>query len=207
MNRRTMIIGAVMVLGMLTVLALYIPGIRPEPMQVRAVEGEAAIGGPFNLIDQNGAAVSDLDFRGKYMLVFFGFTHCPDVCPLTLRMIADAYAIGGPMLENVVPIFISVDPERDTPEIMGEYVMNFDPRIVALTGSADAIKQAANGYRVFYRRAAKAEGDTGDDYMMEHSGYVYFMGPDGRYITHFSPKTTAQELAARVRQETSYTNR
>ena len=194
-------------LGTLLVLALYLPGIRPEPVGNRTVVGSAAIGGAFMLTDQTGRTVTEADLKGRYALVFFGFTHCPDVCPLTLQVITQALEMTGPLGDPVTPVFITVDPDRDTPDAMGQYIANFHPRFVALTGAPDAVKQAADAYRVFFRKAAdaaKAEGDTAD-YMMEHSGFVYFMDRNGGYITHFGPKTTAEMMAARIRQETSPT--
>jgi len=207
MTRRQLIIAATMVFGMLIVLALYFPGIRPEPLRSRVVTGEVEIGGAFNLIDQRGNAATEAALKGKYALVFFGFTHCPDVCPLTLQTVSQALEIAGPLGDNVVPVFITVDPDRDTPEIVGQYLANFHPRFLGLTGSADAVKGAADSYRVFFRKAvdkAKSEGDQAD-YMMEHSGYVYFMGRDGRYIDHFGPRDTAEQMAARIRREISPT--
>jgi protein SCO1/2 len=202
-----LIIGLCVAFGTLIGLLLYLPGIRPEPVTVRTVSGTPAIGGAFALIDQNGKTVTDADLKGRYALVFFGFTNCPDVCPLTLQNITQALEIAGPLGENVVPLFISVDPARDTPDAMRDYIANFHPRFVALTGTPEAAKQAADVYRVYFKKAAAAQKEGGDpsDYMMEHSGFVYFMGRDGAYITHFGPQTTSQEMAARIRQETSPT--
>ena len=207
MNRKNLIIGACVAFGTLLALLLYLPGIRPAPTATRTVSGTVAVGGAFNLIDQHGTAVSDADMKGRYTLVYFGFTNCPDICPLTLQIMTQALEIAGPLGDNVVPIFITVDPERDTPEAMGDYVAHLHPRFLALTGPAAAAKQAADAYRVFFRKAAAAEKAKGSetDYMMEHSGFVYFMGRDGAYIAHFGPQTTAQDMAARIRQETSPT--
>lgn len=204
MTRRQLILGAVGIFGMLLVLALYFPGIRPEPRGSVAVSGSVDIGGSFSLVDPRGNTVTQSDLAGKYALVFFGFTNCPDVCPLTLQVITQALEVAGPLGENVVPVFISVDPERDTPEAMAQYIANFHPRFLALTGSAEAVKQAADGYRLFFRKAAAVEGNA-QSYIMEHSGFVYFMDRTGRYITHFSPRDTAEQMAARIRQETSPT--
>lgn len=160
--------------------------------------GTAAVGGPFALTDANGAIVRDSDFRGRYMLVFFGFTSCPDVCPTTLAVIAGALDRLGGTAGRIAPIFISVDPARDTPEIVGEYVAAFDSRIVGLTGSAEAVAEAAAAYRAPYRQVAL----EGGGYTVDHASIVYLMGPDGAYLTHFSaemgPERLAQELARRV---------
>jgi len=112
--------------------------------------GKALIGGPFALVDQHGKKVTDRDFRGRYMLIFFGFTHCPDICPAELQVISASLDELGPKAEEVVPIFVTLDPERDTPEVMADYVKNFGSRFVGLTGSAEAIAEAAKAYRVAF---------------------------------------------------------
>jgi protein SCO1/2 len=205
MTRKRLLIAVTLACGVLLALALYLPGLRPEPMVSREVSGRADIGGPFTLTDQRGEIVTSDSLKGRYALIFFGFTNCPDVCPLTLQVITQALEIAGPLGDNVVPVFITVDPARDTPEVMAAYIANFHPRFLALTGSAEAVKQAADGYRVFFRRAAAAEGADAATYMMEHSGFSYFMGKDGALIAFFGPKTTAEDMAARIRRETSPT--
>ena len=157
---------------------------------------EAAPGGPFALTDQFGKPRSDADFRGQLMLVFFGFTHCPDICPIELQTISDALDQLGDSAAKVTPIFITVDPARDTPAVLHDYVANFHPRLVALTGSAEAIGKVAKSYRVFYAKATGTNAPSDPAaYILDHSAVVYLMGPDGRYITHFSPGTTAKEMA------------
>ncbi|MBT3071604.1 SCO family protein [Rhodomicrobium sp. Az07] len=138
------------------------------------------IGGAFSLVDTNGKRVTDADFRGKLMLVFFGYTHCPDVCPTGLQQAADLLAKLGPDAADVVPVFISVDPARDTPPVMKSYVENFDPRIVGLTGDAADVASAAKAYRVYFRKAG-----SGDDYTIDHSAFVYLMGRNGDFISSF----------------------
>lgn len=167
--------------------------------------GVAAIGGPFSLVDQNGVRRTDADFRGRIMLVYFGYTHCPDVCPTELQTMSDAIDALGEAGDKVTPIFITIDPARDTVAQMKAYAANFHPRLVALTGSEAEIAQAAKAYRVYYGRAGSADGaqaaTTDDqDYLMEHSGFVYVMGPDGRYLTHFGPDTSAEDMAKALRQ-------
>jgi protein SCO1/2 len=157
-------------------------GIIPKP-RPDVAQGEALVGGPFELRDGNGAPVTEKDFAGKYMLVYFGFTHCPDICPTGLILIENALDQLGDRAEMIVPIFVSLDPERDTPEVMAKYVANFGERIVGLTGTAEQIKQIADGYKVYYRKV-EAEDSLGG-YMIDHSGYMYLMGPDGKYRTHF----------------------
>ncbi len=150
----------------------------------------ALIGGPFHLIDQNGQPRSDSDFRGQYLLVFFGFTNCPDVCPTTLNTVTNAMDKLGSEAAKVTPIFITVDPERDTPAVLKAYAANFTPRLVALSGSPDAIAAAAKLYRIYYKRVGE-----GADYSMDHTALLYLMGPDGNYLAHFSPDATADDIA------------
>ncbi len=161
--------------------------------------GTALVGGPFELVDQNGAARSDADFHGSYMLIYFGYTYCPDVCPTSLLAMSqalDAFAEQAPAAaEQIVPIFITVDPERDTVEAMQAYAPHFHDRLVALTGSAEQVAQAAKGYRVFYR---KAETDEAADYLMDHSSFVYLMDPEGGYLAHFSHTATAEQMAEKL---------
>ena len=160
--------------------------------------GKALIGGPFTLVDQTGRTVTNQDFRGRYMLVFFGFTHCPDVCPAELQVMSASLAELGPEAEQVVPIFITLDPERDTPAAMGAYVKNFGSRFVGLTGSLEAIAAAADAYRVAYVKVQ--EDISKPDYSIDHSGLVYLMGKDGEFITQFTYGTPAAKMTETVRR-------
>jgi protein SCO1 len=160
--------------------------------------GKALIGGPFALIDQTGKAVTDRDFRGKYMLVFFGFTHCPDICPAELQVMAATLEELGDQAKDVVPIFITLDPERDTQEAMAAYVKNFGQRFVGLTGSPEAIAAAAKAYRISYSKFQ--EDKTKEDYSIDHSALVYLMGKDGEYITHFAYGTPAAKMTETLRR-------
>jgi cytochrome oxidase Cu insertion factor (SCO1/SenC/PrrC family) len=165
----------------------------PQPSQ-----GEALIESEFSLVDHTGNPVADEDFAGKWQLVFFGFTTCPDVCPTTLIEVSAVLEELGDDAEQITPLFISVDPERDTPEVMAEYVANFDPRIVGLTGSPEQIKQAARAFRAYYAKVDQ-EGAS-DGYTMDHSAFLYLMDPEGAYATHFSlsaePVTVADKIRA-----------
>lgn len=158
--------------------------------------GVATVGGPFMLTDHTGKRVSDQDYRGRYMLVFFGFTFCPDVCPTALQVSAAALEKLGAKADRVVPLFISVDPERDTPEAMARYVASFHPRLVGLTGTSGEIEEVAKAYRVYYRRAKDERSAAG--YTMDHSSIVYLMGPDGKFITHFTHTTSPDAMAAGI---------
>ena len=163
-----------------------------------ATTGKALVGGPFTLVDTKGKTVTDQDFRGRYMLVFFGFTHCPDICPAELQVMDAAMEALGDDAKKVAPIFISVDPERDTPEVVADYVKNFGDKIVGLTGSPEQVAAAAKAYRASY---AKFKDDKfGSDYSIDHSTLVYFMGPDGEYITHFPFGTSADKMSEGMRR-------
>lgn len=159
--------------------------------------GRALIESEFSLVDHTGKPVTDEDFEGKWQLVFFGFTYCPDICPTTLNDMSMVLEELGDEAEQVQPLFISVDSERDTPEVMADYVANFDPRIVGLTGSPEQIKQAAQAFRVYY---AKVEQDGAPGgYTMDHQAFVYLMNPEGDYATHFSPSDEPAAIADEIR--------
>jgi cytochrome oxidase Cu insertion factor (SCO1/SenC/PrrC family) len=154
------------------------------------------IGGPFSLVDHTGRRRSDADFRGKLLLVYFGFTYCPDVCPTDLQAITLALDALGGAADGVQPLFITVDPERDTPEHLAEYVALFHPRLLGLTGTAEDIRGAASAYRVYY---AKVPGSDEADYTVDHSGFIYMLDREGHYIGFFPPGTTADRIAAGIR--------
>ena len=158
--------------------------------------GTALVGGPFSLTGTDGKTVTDADFRGRYMLIFFGFTHCPDICPAELQVIAQALDSLGDKGKTVAPVFITLDPERDTPQVMAEYVKSFGPNFVGLTDSPEAIAAAAKAYRVAYAKVENKE--SAGDYSVDHSGLVYLMDPEGRYVTHFSYGTSAKEMAEKL---------
>ena len=158
--------------------------------------GRALIGGEFSLTDHRGKSVTAADFRGHYTLVYFGYTFCPDVCPTELQAITEALELLGPKADGIIPVFITVDPERDTVPVMADYAENFHPRLRALTGTLEEVRVATRAYRVYFK---KAEGPKeGDDYLMDHTSLIYFMGPDGDYITHFTFGTAPDEMVARL---------
>ena len=160
--------------------------------------GTALIGGPFTLVDQTGKTVTDQDFRGRYMLAFFGFTHCPDICPAELQVMSAALDELGPKADDVVPVLITLDPARDTQAAMGAYVKNFGSRFVGLTGSPEQIAAVAKAYKVAYSKFQ--EDKTSSDYSIDHSALVYFMGKDGEYITHFAYGTPASKMTKTLRR-------
>jgi cytochrome oxidase Cu insertion factor (SCO1/SenC/PrrC family) len=152
------------------------------------------IGGPFALTDHTGKPRTDADFRGKLMLIYFGFTYCPDVCPTDLQQIGLAVDQLGAAGETVEPVFVTLDPERDTPEHLAEYMPYFHPRFVGLTGDADAIKQAASEYKVYYAKVPAADG-----YTVDHSAFIYLMDRDGKYLGFFPPGTSAERMVPTIR--------
>jgi cytochrome oxidase Cu insertion factor (SCO1/SenC/PrrC family) len=158
--------------------------------------GRALIGGPFTLTDQAGARRSQADLEGHYALVYFGYTYCPDICPTSLSTMTqglDLLAEQSPeQAQAVLPVFVTVDPERDTVEALASYAEHFHPRFLALTGTQAEVAAAAKAYRIFYQ---KVEEPGASDYLMDHSSVIYLMGPDGSYLTHFTHVSTAEDIA------------
>ncbi|MCP4327550.1 MAG: SCO family protein [Alphaproteobacteria bacterium] len=154
--------------------------------------GEALIGGPFELVDQNGETRRDTDFAGRHMLIYFGYNYCPDVCPTSLQNMTIALeSLDRTEADRIEPIYITIDPERDTVAEMKSFAANFHPRLVALTGTPEQVAAAARSYRVYFKKAGE-----GDDYLVDHSSFIYLMGPDGRYVRHFSHNSNPEEIAA-----------
>jgi protein SCO1/2 len=158
--------------------------------------GEARIGGSFALTDTLGRTVTDTDFRGKLMLVYMGYSHCPDICPMTLSVMGDALKNLGKDADKVAAMFISLDPERDTPQVLGRYLAAFDPRIIGLTGNKEAIDDVARAYAAYYK---KVETPNAGAYLVDHSGFLYLMDRQGKYIAHYGPDVKAQDLARAIR--------
>ncbi|MEA2907780.1 MAG: hypothetical protein QOI12_5167 [Alphaproteobacteria bacterium] len=156
----------------------------------------AAIGGPFRLTDQDGRTVTEQDFKGRPFLVFFGFTHCPDVCPTTLFEVSEILRTLGPDADRVRALFITVDPERDTPEAMKDYLASFDPRLAGLTGDPAAVAAVAKAYRVYFKKVPLEQGD----YTMDHTAITYLMDKEGRFVAPFSLKRTTDAAVADLRK-------
>jgi len=194
----TVIVAGFLIGAMGGAAALLLTGGASDPNVTTT--GKALIGGPFTLVDQHGKTVTDRDFRGRHMLVFFGFTHCPDICPAELQVIAASLDELGPKAEEVVPIFVTLDPERDTPEVMADYVKNFGSRFVGLTGSPEAIADAAKAYRVAFSKFENKDAVGDDNYSIDHSAFVYLMGRDGEYITHFNYGAPAAKMTESLRR-------
>ncbi len=184
-------------------LLLYASG-RDSGEQVVELEnktGLPAIGGPFELTDHNGNAVSNKTFAGKYMLVNFGFTYCPDVCPTGLTEISSTLELLGSEADKITPIFITVDPARDTPEQLKEYISFFHPRLVGLTGSERQIKSVTKAYRVYFAKVEnKAPDADPEDYTVDHTALTYLMGPTGEFKQHFGQGTDAAQMAKRIKE-------
>lgn len=197
-SRRFVLIAASLAaLLVLAAGALLGLAFRDTPKGAAGTFLASAIGGPFHLVDQNGKGFTDADLRGKWHLVFFGYTHCPDTCPTTLNELALALdKLSQKERTEIGVVFISVDPERDTPAVLKSYVESFDAPITALTGTADEVKKAANSYRVYYAKHARADGD----YDMDHGALIYVMDPQGRFTASFTPDSQAEAIATRLQK-------
>jgi protein SCO1/2 len=155
------------------------------------------VGGPFELTDHTGRVRTERDFRGQLMLVYFGFTYCPDICPTDLQAIGQALDKLGRDGERVQPLFVTVDPERDTAQHLAEYVPLFHPRLIGLTGSLDAVRKAADAYKVYFAKVPS--GKESGDYTVDHSAFIYLMDRDGNYLGFFPPGTTAERMVEIIR--------
>ncbi len=159
--------------------------------------GHELIKSRFNLTDQYNNAVSEKDYFGRYALIFFGFTHCPKICPLGLNTVANTLKALGEQSSKVTPLFISIDPKRDTPERLTSYLKNFDSQIIGLTGSRDQIDQATASFRAYYAQLA---GATSETYSFDHSSVIYFMDPRGVYVNHFPSTLGSEEIAKQIKE-------
>jgi protein SCO1/2 len=155
------------------------------------------VGGPFELTDHTGRVRTERDFPGQLMLVYFGFTYCPDICPADLQAIGLALDKLGHDGERVQPLFVTVDPERDTAEHLAEYVPLFHPRLIGLTGSLEAVRRAADAYKVYFAKVPT--GKEASDYTVDHTAFIYLMDRDGNYLGFFPPGTTADRMAEIIR--------
>lgn len=191
MQRRLIVPIVCLVLGVLMLGATAFFTLRDRSVSVPVT---ATIGGPFALIDHNGKAITHRDLEGKPTLIFFGFTHCPDVCPTTLMEISKVFELLGPQAK-VAALFMSVDPERDTPALLKEYVSNFDSRIVGVTGPRESVDAALKTFRVFARKT-KGEGES---YSVDHSSLVYLMDKQGRFATAFNLQQSPEQAARALR--------
>jgi protein SCO1/2 len=191
---RLVLVLSAFVVGLASVLAVVLIVAGRGPAEVAAQV--AAIGGPFRLIDEDGRTVTEQDLKGRPFLVFFGFTHCPDVCPTTLSDISEVMGKLGPDADRVGALFITVDPERDTPDKLKDYLANFDPHLKGLTGDPAAIAAVAKSYRVYMKKVPLDSGD----YTMDHTALVYLMDKQGRFLAPFNLKRRPEDAAADLRR-------
>ena len=203
-HRRRRSNGPVLALALVAIAAVGILAIRQYTGMSESIAAETSasentlnIGGPFTLVDQDGQTVTEANYSGRWLLVYFGYTYCPDVCPTSLTRNVDAIELLGDKGDLVTPVLISIDPQRDTPDKLKQYVGLFHPRMVGLTGTPEQIAAVAKEYRVFYMRSP---GDTPDSYVVDHSSLTYLVGPDGKVAQFFSHSATPEEIANRLKQ-------
>lgn len=165
---------------------------------VTGQSGVALVGGPFALTTHEGNAVTNEDFAGRYMLIYFGYTWCPDVCPLALQFMDDALTRLGDDADMIQPVFITIDPERDTPDVMKSYVASFHPRLIGLTGSPESIAQVADAYKMYYRKTEPLDPANPLSYGIDHMNIFFLMGPNGAYVAHFMSPTSPKDVAAAI---------
>ncbi len=196
-------VGALLAVGASIVLTLLAPVRAQDESERSAAElmdvlmwNREPVGGPFVLVDHNGKTRTQADFQGKLMLVYFGFTYCPDVCPTDLQSIGLAVDQLGPAKDAVQPLFITLDPDRDTAQQLADYVPMFHPRLIGMTGDPTSIRQAARAYKVYYAKVPRADGS---DYTVDHSGYIYLMDRVGQYLGFFPPGTPPDRMADVIR--------
>ncbi len=198
--RLLVVVALGLVLGaLLAVIAL--PSVRERltgSVAPIASVGKAQVGGPFSLIDHTGKAVSDKDFRGRFMLVYFGFTYCPDVCPTGLQVMAAALDKLGAKADRIAPLLVSIDPERDTPAQLADYVKAFHPRLVGLTGTPEQIADVARVYRVYFKKVKDEKSTAG--YTVDHTSVIYLMDPKGEFVAHFTHATAVDAIVARLQR-------
>jgi cytochrome oxidase Cu insertion factor (SCO1/SenC/PrrC family) len=201
---RLSIWAAVAALLLLAGGAVVLRGITAQQTSKEVLVGEANVRSKFSLTNHNGEPVTEASFAGKWQLVFFGFTHCPDVCPTTLAYMATVLDLLGPQADYVAPLFITVDPSRDTASVMAEYVAAFHPRLIGLTGTEEQVAEAAQNFRTWYERVEDATAPDG--YMMAHAGHIYLMDPKGRFVDVFQerdqpPEAIAKEIRIAFKRE------
>jgi protein SCO1 len=178
-------------LVLFSAVIFIVTGRNPAPIAL-----PSAIGGPFKLTDQDGKPITEQDLKGHPFLVFFGFTHCPDVCPTTLFEVSEIFRALGPSAKDARALFITVDPERDTPAVLKDYLSSFDPRVVGVTGDPAAIAAVEKSYRVY----AKKVPTDGGGYTMDHTALVYLMDKDGRFVAPFNMKRRPEDAAAELKR-------
>ena len=192
-SRRILLLLAAFVVGAVIIAA---GALALLPQAPNTVSGQVAIGGPFELVDQNGQKVTQESFVGRPTLVFFGFTHCPDICPTTLFEMSQVFEALGPDARKVTGLFVTVDPERDTPEVMKSYLGSFHPSIQGLTGTPEQVAAVIKAYRAYAKKVPTQDGD----YTMDHTAIVYLMGKDGTFIAPFNLKRPPADAETELRR-------
>lgn len=192
MLRKHHIIGLIALTAAVALAGLAAFSGRTEYPSV-VVSGKAEVGGPFTLTAHTGERIDDEAFRGKYMLVVFGFTHCPDLCPAELQVMSAALDAMGPEAERIQPLFITIDPERDTADHLSEYVTHFHPRLIGLTGTPQEVAAVARAYHVWFEKVE--DNQQPGQYVMDHTSITYLMDPDGEFVQHFRYGTSPQALS------------
>ncbi len=197
-SMRTLILSLMAGAGVLYATRVYTDQKMQQVVaQSQQVAGQAAVGGPFELVDQDGKRFTERDLLGEFALLYFGFTHCPDICPDELEKIAEALDLVEKLTGvQIQPVFISVDPERDRPAMVKSYVREFHPRMIGLTGELENVKAVSKAYRVYYSKT----GESSTDYLVDHSIIHYLINPAGEFVTFFGKNTTAEQLAAQIVQ-------
>jgi protein SCO1 len=183
--------------GLITGAGLGFIALKSSPTGINtSVSGKPSIGGPFSLVDQTGKRVSDQNYRGRYMLVFFGFTNCPDICPAGLQVMTAALDKLGKRADDITPIFITLDPARDTQDKMAAYVKAFSPKLVGLTGSESEVAAVAKAYRVYYQKVPDDKDPS--NYTVDHSAIFYLMGKDGALVAPIAHTNDVDQLALAI---------
>jgi protein SCO1/2 len=192
-----LIISVIIIFASIFVIFKYYPTLKKKNYGVVRVGQEAKIGGDFVLVDPEGNTVDSQKFRGKIMLVYFGFTFCPDICPATLHVMSEILAALDKDADKVQGVFITVDPERDTKENLGSYLKHFHNNMIALTGNKEEIDKVAKKYKLYYAKTKEAKDD---DYMINHSSFIYVMGKDGKYITNFTHHMSLEAMVEEIKK-------
>ena len=191
----TAIAGALALVAAAGIAVFEVATVPPKTAKARTLSG---FGGPFRLTDQNGRIVTDADFHGKWMLLYFGYTHCPDACPTALNSIAEALDRLGPKRGKIQPVFVSLDPQRDTPSVLKDYTRAFQAGILGLTGTPDQVDKVAREYRIAYE---KRPTEGGSDYSIDHTAVIFLVDPQGAPVTFFSQEIPSERIAQTIDEE------
>ncbi len=197
--KKIVVSWVVCVLGLVGLFAWL--GTHMVPGKREMLQGDVLIRAEFTLQTANGKTVNASDLHGKYLLVYFGFTHCPDVCPTTLLKVNNVLGQLGEQSAEVLPVFISVDPERDTPEIAAEYASHFGKTTLGLSGTPEQIKLAADNFKVYYSKVEEKDSALG--YVVDHSSFLYLMDKQGNYVAHFASDIPEEELKRELQRYVS----